>query len=112
VSAAPWPLDAETGQPTGCPVCGESPPTAEDGHPCAHPLHLPDLDPSRPYFPDVVVPLVGEDGNAFLVMGRTVRVLQRAGVEGPLREAFRAEFRQQQSYEAALGVVERWVEVS
>lgn len=30
-------------------------------------------------FPDVYVPLVGEDGNAFSIMGRVSKALRRAG---------------------------------
>lgn len=30
-------------------------------------------------YPDVKVKLVGEDGNAYLILGRTVRALKKAG---------------------------------
>jgi hypothetical protein len=32
-----------------------------------------------PKFPEIVVPLVGEDGNAFAIMGRVAAALRKAG---------------------------------
>ena len=40
---------------------------------------MPD-DPQQPRYPDVQVPLSGEDGNAFAILGRTAGALRRAGV--------------------------------
>lgn len=34
---------------------------------------------TRPRFPDVHVAMVGEDGNAFAILGRVSRALRRAG---------------------------------
>ena len=42
-------------------------------------------------YPDVRVPLVGEDGNAFAILGRVNHALKRAGVDKAEREAFHAE---------------------
>ena len=42
-------------------------------------------------FPDVEVTLVGEDGNAFSIMGRVASALRRAGVEQSDIDSFREE---------------------
>ena len=34
---------------------------------------------STPLYPDVYVPLVGEDGNAYAIIGRVSKALRRAG---------------------------------
>lgn len=33
-----------------------------------------------PKYPEIYVPLVGEDGNAFAILGRVRRALSRAGI--------------------------------
>ena len=35
---------------------------------------------NAPRYPDIVVPLSGQDGNAFFIIGRTSMALRRAGV--------------------------------
>lgn len=47
--------------------------------------------PTAPKFPDVSVALVGEDGNAFAIIGRVSRALRGAGAD---RDAI-AEFRRE-----------------
>lgn len=42
-------------------------------------------------YPDVNVALVGEDGNAFAILGRVTGALRRAGVDEAERDAFVAE---------------------
>lgn len=42
-------------------------------------------------FPEIEVKLVGEDGNAFAILGRVKRELKRHGVSQQLQEAFMAE---------------------
>lgn len=42
-------------------------------------------------YPDVNVALVGEDGNAFAILGRVTGALRRAGVDKAERDAFVAE---------------------
>lgn len=32
-------------------------------------------------YPEINVPLVGEDGNAFSILGRVKRIMRRAGLE-------------------------------
>jgi hypothetical protein len=34
-----------------------------------------------PKHPEINVPLVGEDGNAFSILGRVKRIMRRAGIE-------------------------------
>lgn len=62
-----------------------------------------------PRYPDVRVRLVGEDGNAFAILGRTKRALQQAGANADevaafLREATAGD------YDHLLATVLRWVE--
>ena len=42
-------------------------------------------------YPSVYVPLVGEDGNAFMILGRVDRALREAGVDKAERDAYQAE---------------------
>ena len=42
-------------------------------------------------FPDVTVPLVGQDGNAFAIIGRTRRALKRGGATPEEIKAFTTE---------------------
>lgn len=81
----------------------------------------PDVDPlepddgaqargNPPRYPAARVRLVGEDGNAFAILGRTRRALQEAGasrdeIAAFLREATAGD------YDQLLGTVLRWVEV-
>ena len=62
-----------------------------------------------PRYPRVRVRLVGEDGNAFAILGRTRRALQNAGASPDdvaefLREATAG------NYDQLLATVMRWVE--
>lgn len=42
-----------------------------------------------PKYPDIEVPLVGEDGNAFFIIGRVSKAMRRAGVPNEEIEAYR-----------------------
>lgn len=42
-------------------------------------------------FPDVIVPLVGEDGNAFAILGRVITAMRRAGCTKEEIDAFKTE---------------------
>jgi len=42
-------------------------------------------------FPDVEVELIGHDGNAFVVLGRVMKALRRAGVSKEDRDMYREE---------------------
>lgn len=61
---------------------------------------------------DVTVPLTGQDGNIFFIMGRVRGALKQAGASEGELEAFANEVTQSESYEAALRVVMRWVKVT
>jgi hypothetical protein len=62
-------------------------------------------------YPEVRVQLVGEDGNAFAILGRVQKELRRAGVSDDevqrfIREATAGD------YEDLLATVMRWVDAS
>ena len=42
-------------------------------------------------YPDIQVRLVGEDGNAFAILGRVTKALKRSNVEKTKRDEFMAE---------------------
>jgi hypothetical protein len=63
-----------------------------------------------PRYPDIVVRMVGEDGNALSILARVERALRKAGIP----EDARAEFRRDATsgdYDHLLQTVMRWVEV-
>lgn len=62
-------------------------------------------------YPDVQVRLVGEDGNAFAIMGRVATALRRAGVSNEEIEAYYAESTSG-DYDNLLRTATRWVQVS
>ena len=62
-------------------------------------------------YPDVTVPLTGEDGNIFFIIGRARKIARRAGAPADEIDQFSNEVGAAQSYEDALGVVEDWFEV-
>jgi hypothetical protein len=64
-----------------------------------------------PRFPDVRVKLVEEDGNVFAIIGRVCRALRQGGANDADIEAFTAEIQAAGSYDGALVVIMRWVDV-
>jgi len=58
----------------------------------------------------VIVKLVGEDGNAFAVLGRVSKALRRGGVSESIVEAFRNEATTG-DYDHLLQTVMDWVSV-
>jgi hypothetical protein len=64
-----------------------------------------------PKYPDITVPLTGEDGNAYAILGRVSRALRQAHVPDAERQAFMAEATQG-DYDQRLQTVLRWVEVA
>ena len=62
-----------------------------------------------PRYPNIRVQLVGEDGNAFAIIGRVIRAMRRAGVEQAQIDAFRAEA-MAGDYDHLLATSMRWVE--
>jgi hypothetical protein len=57
----------------------------------------------------VTVPLVGEDGNAFAILGRVGKSLRRAGYSQEARDAFMADA-QSGDYNHLLQTAMDWVE--
>jgi hypothetical protein len=65
----------------------------------------------QPKYPEITVELVGQDGNAFHVLGLVIRAMRAAG----LAEAEIAAFRQEAtsgSYGELLRTCMRWVDVA
>jgi hypothetical protein len=62
-------------------------------------------------FPDVTVPMVGEDGNVFAVIGRVKQAMERAGYREEAQAFVRAATACD-SYDEVLGLVMQWVDVS
>jgi len=62
-------------------------------------------------YPDITVPLTGEDGNSFAILGRVNRALRQASVSQAERDAFMQEATQG-NYDELLQVVMQWVEVT
>ena len=60
-------------------------------------------------FPHVTVKLVGEDGNAFAVMGRVCKALRRAGASDDTIQQFQKEATAG-DYDDLLRTCMRWVE--
>jgi len=65
---------------------------------------------TEPKYPEASVKLVGEDGNAFSILGRVQRALREAGVPDDEVRAFVDEATSG-DYNALLRTVRRWVEV-
>jgi hypothetical protein len=64
-----------------------------------------------PKYPQVHVRLIGEDGNAFTVLGKVNQALRQAGISQAERDAFRQEATAG-DYDHLLQTVMRWVEVA
>jgi hypothetical protein len=62
-----------------------------------------------PKFPNVKVRLVGQDGNAFAIMGRVTRALRRAGVKADEIKAYTDECTSG-DYDHLLATTMRWVD--
>jgi len=65
--------------------------------------------PSSPRYPDVHVTLVGEDGNAFAILGRVSKALRRAGY--PEAAAAYMDEATAGDYDQLLAVTLCWVDV-
>jgi len=66
---------------------------------------------NQPRYPEVTVKLVGEDGNAFAILGRVTRALRQAGVDQAEREEFMAEATGG-DYNDLLAACMSWVDVA
>jgi len=69
-----------------------------------------DTKRTSPRFPEVEVPLIGEDGNAFAIMGRVARALKGAGCDKPTILEFRCEA-MAGDYNHLLTTVMDWVSI-
>jgi hypothetical protein len=65
---------------------------------------------AQPRYPEIHVGLIGEDGNAFSILGRVETALRASGVGEEERKLFRAEA-MSGDYDNLLATVMRWVEV-
>lgn len=64
----------------------------------------------EPKYPNITVNLVGEDGNAFAILGRVLAAMRRAKIAREERTAFTKEATSG-DYDELLQTVQRWVEV-
>ena len=62
-------------------------------------------------YPQIHVQLVGEDGNAFAILGRVCKAMRKAGVSKAEIDQFQAEA-MAGDYDALLATCMRWVRVS
>lgn len=62
---------------------------------------------TTPKYPNINVPLVGEDGNAFAILGRCFKAMRSAGISPAERKAFEAEAISG-DYDKLLATVMRW----
>lgn len=66
---------------------------------------------STPKHPEIVVEMIGEDGNAFAIIGRVHRAMKRAGLDRSEIERFDEEA-MEGDYDQLLATVMQWVEVA
>lgn len=59
----------------------------------------------------IEVKLIGEDGNVFNLMGIVSRAMRRNGISKDEIEQFQNEVTSSESYDEALQVMMRWVDV-
>jgi len=60
--------------------------------------------------PEITIPLIGEDGNAFAILGRVNREMRRAGLSADERKEFTDEATSG-DYDHLLQTVMAWFEV-
>lgn len=65
----------------------------------------------KPRYPEIHVPLSGEDGNAFFIIGRVRRALRKAKVSSEEIEAFTREANSG-DYDRVLLTTMQWVSTS
>jgi len=66
-------------------------------------------DPQHPRYPDILVQLTGEDGNAFAILGRTAGALRAAGLPQEEIDDYFAEATSG-DYDHLLQITMRWVD--
>lgn len=65
---------------------------------------------TEPKYPEIVVPLLGEDGNAFAIMGTVTRALRRGGVSAEEISQYSKEATSG-DYNNLLTTTARWVTI-
>lgn len=63
-------------------------------------------------YPNVEVELIGQDGNAFMIIGLTTRALKKAGIPAAEVVEFQRQCFASESYDALLRLVQATVQVS
>lgn len=66
---------------------------------------------SNPKYPEVFVPLLGEDGNAFAIIGRALKAMRKAKLPEEEMSAFRDEATSG-DYDHLLRTVMNWFETN
>lgn len=61
-------------------------------------------------YPEITIPLVGEDGNAFAILGRVSKIMRKAGIPAAEQEQFTNEA-MSGDYDHLLQTVMKWFEV-
>lgn len=69
------------------------------------------LSDECPYFPELLVPMTGEDGNAFFMTGRVRRELRLYGVPKEAQVLF-FDNALADDYDWVLATIQRWVSIS
>jgi len=64
----------------------------------------------EPKFPQINVQMVGQDGNAFSILGRVQSAMRKGGIDQAERDAFREEATAG-DYNHLLATVMKWVSV-
>lgn len=67
---------------------------------------------NAPKFPHIKVQFIGEDGNAFFIIGRVRKALRQAGVSGTEADEFVEQAMLSRSYDGVLQTVMQWVDVA
>ncbi len=63
-----------------------------------------------PKYPNIKVKLLGEDGNAFFILGRCLQAMRRAGISEKERDEFRKEATSG-NYDHLLATCFKWFDV-
>lgn len=63
-----------------------------------------------PKYPNIKVKLLGEDGNAFFILGRCLQAMRRAGISEKERDEFRKEATSG-NYDYLLATCFKWFDV-
>lgn len=64
----------------------------------------------EPYYPEVAVELSGQDGNAFMIIGRVKQALHKAGIDKEQIDRY-AEEAMSGDYDNVIRTTAQWVEI-